>query len=76
MFLMVISQSFDVFFEGNAFHGVQVQSSCGGPWVSSHVRKRSGRQRRQVTTEGLTQAQLHVSAPNIRRIHFWLKQHK
>lgn len=30
MFLVVISQSFDVFFEGSAFHGVQVQSSCGG----------------------------------------------
>lgn len=35
MFLMVISQSFDVCFEGNAFCGAQVHSLCGGPRVST-----------------------------------------
>lgn len=40
IFLVVISQSFHVFFERNAFRGVQVQSCCGGPGVSTLLGKR------------------------------------
>lgn len=78
MFLMVISQSCGGFFEGNAFRGVQVHSSCGGPRVSAALGKRC-RKAEEASAHwmaGLSTGRTAV--PHVLRMppRFWLKQHK
>lgn len=68
MFLMVISQSFDGVFEGNAFPGVQVQSSCGGPWVSTALRKRCRKEEEASDHSRVSPSTIRTAVPRVLRM--------